>query len=42
MSKMLGVSIYWTVEVSEIKRPVHVENCFQLSGKPKSLQTHIN
>ena len=40
VSNMLGVftSIYtgqW--KFSEIKRPVHVENCFQLSGKPSKL-----
>ena len=41
MSNMLGVSIYWTTgqwKISEIKRPVHVVICFQLSGKPQSLQ----
>ena len=36
---MLGVSIYtgqW--KISETKRPVHVDNCFQISDKPQSLQ----
>ena len=40
MSNMLGVSIKWNF--SEIKQPVFVENCFQLSVKSQSLQEYIN